>query len=384
MANPTAGQDIRCVVMRGGTSRGVLVERDALPADDEKRNVVVAQMFGAGSAGQIDGLGGGLPNTSKVAVVGPSADDAADIDYLFGQVSVQTASVDFSGTCGNMASAVGLYAVEEGYTSGRADPGHVRIRDVGTGQILACDILGASADEFANGGLPGTGTAVALDLAGLQGATTGAVLPTGKATQDLPLPDGRVVPATVVDVGNVMAFVPAEALGLTGYETPDEIEGSPAIKDFADLRAATAVALGWCATPEEWLASSSRLPFVAAVAPPQPGNTAGNTAGDTAGDTDVAVRLYAVGRIHRSIAVTAVASTGAAAAIGGTTVAQTAKLDLEPGAERLLRIAHPGGTAVISVVAAGPGSPAAALRYPRTARRLMAGSLYVPEPVPAR
>jgi 2-methylaconitate cis-trans-isomerase PrpF len=372
MANPTAGQDIRCVVMRGGTSRGVIVERDALPADDEKRNVVVAQMFGAGSAGQIDGLGGGLPNTSKVAVVGPSADDAADVDYLFGQVSVQTASVDFSGTCGNMASAVGLYAVEEGYTSGSADPGHVRIRDVGTGQILACDILDSSADEFANGGLPGTGTAVALDLAGMQGATTGAVLPTGKATQDLPLPDGRVVPATVIDVGNVMAFVPAEALGLTGYETPDEIESSAAIKDFADLRAATAVALGWCATPEEWLASSSRLPFVAVVAPPQ------------SGDTDVAVRLYAVGRIHRSIAVTAVASTGAAAAIDGTTVAQTAKLDLEPGAERLLRIAHPGGTAVISVVAAGPGSPAAALRYPRTARRLMAGSLYVPaEPVPA-
>jgi 2-methylaconitate cis-trans-isomerase PrpF len=203
------------------------------------------------------------------------------------------------------------------------------------------------------------------------------VLPTGKATQELPLPDGRVVPATVIDVGNVMAFVPAESLGLTGYETPDEIEGSAAIKDFANLRAATAVALGWCATPEEWLASSSRLPFVAVVAPPQ--------SGDTAGETDVAVRLYAVGRIHRSIAVTAVASTGAAASIDGTTVAQTAKLDLEPGTERLLRLAHPGGTAVISVVAGAPGSPAANLRYPRTARRLMAGSLYVPaEPAPAR
>ena len=83
-------------------------------------------------------------------MVGPSADDAADVDYLFGQVSVQTASVDFSGTCGNMASAVGLYAVEEGYTAGSADPGHVRIRDVGTGQILACDILDGTADEFAN------------------------------------------------------------------------------------------------------------------------------------------------------------------------------------------------------------------------------------------
>jgi hypothetical protein len=207
----------------------------------------------------------------------------------------------------------------------------------------------------------------------MQGATTGSVLPTGKATQDLPLPDGRLIPASVIDLGNVMSFVPAEALGLTGYETPEEIEGSAAIKDFADLRAATAVALGWCATPEEWLSSSSRLPFVAAVAPPQ------------SGDTDLAVRMYAVGRIHRSIAVTAVASTGAAASIDGTTVAQTAKLDLEPGTERLIRLAHPGGTAVISVVAGAPGSPAANLRYPRTARRLMAGSLYVPaEPVPAR
>ena len=371
MAKPTAGQDIRCVVMRGGTSRGVIVERDALPADEEQRGLVVAQMFGSGSAGQIDGLGGGLPNTSKVAVVGPSADDAADVDYLFGQVAIQTASVDFSGTCGNMASAVGLYAVEEGYTAGHEDPGHVRIRDVGTGQILACDILDGTAGEFANESLPGTGTPVALDLAGMQGATTGSVLPTGKASQDLPLPDGRLIPATVIDVGNVMSFVPAQALGLTGYETPEEIEGSAAMQDLADLRAATAVALGWCATPEEWLSSASRLPFVAIVAPPQ------------SDDTDLAIRMYAVGRIHRSIAVTAVASTGAAAAIDGTTVAQTAKLDLEPGTERLLRIAHPGGTAVISVVAGDPGRPAANLRYPRTARRLMAGSLFVPAaPVP--
>ena len=360
------GKHVRCVVMRGGTSRGVIVERSALPEESQAREQMVAEMFGAGTPGQIDGLGGGLPNTSKVAVVNPSTDDHADIDYLFGQVSVQAATVDFSGTCGNMASAVGLYAIEEGYTKDRPNPGHARIRDVGTGQILACDILDGAASEYGDGALPGTGTPVALDLAGMQGATTGAVLPTGAATQSLHLPDGREVPASIIDVGNVMSFVPAEALGLTGSESPEEIEGSPAMADLVDLRAATAVALGWASTPEEWLASSSRLPFVATVAAPRSQNE------------DIVVRMYAVGRVHRAIAVTAVASTGAAAAIDDTTVARALQDRPGPGVERRIRIAHPGGIAVISAVGTENGTGASALRYPRTARRLMDGYLYVP------
>lgn len=351
---------IRTVLMRGGTSRGLVVAADELPAAPDERQRVVAGLFGSGTAGQIDGVGGATVNTSKLAVVGPSAHPGADVDYLFGQVATDRASVDFSGTCGNLASAVALYAVQEGLA-----PGRVRIREVSSGQILTGDVLGEPAQRYADGPMPGTGTPIALDLAGLQGASAGQALPTGQPVQELPLPDGRTVPATVVDVGNVLAFVPASAVGLTGHERPQEIEGSPAMATLAQLRAATAVALGWCVTPQEWHDSASRLPFVALVAAPAQDKS------------DLVVRLYAVGRVHRAIAVTAVAACGAAAAQAGSTVREVLR---EPAAADgdgfLLRIGHPGGTAAVTVTPGEGG--ASALRYVRTARRLLEGVGFAP------
>lgn len=350
---------IRTVLMRGGTSRGLVIDADALPADPDARQRAVAGLFGAGTAGQIDGVGGATVNTSKVAVVSRSTAPDADVDYLFGQVATDRASVDFSGTCGNLASAVALYAVEEGMADGR-----VRIRNVSSGQVLSGEVLDEPAQRYADGAMPGTGTAIALDLAGLAGASTGkGVLPTGEVSQPLPLPDGRTVPATVIDIGNVLSFVPASALGLTGDERPEQIEGSPAMAALAELRAATAVALGWCDSPEQWQESASRLPFVALVAGGRD-------------DSDVTVRLYAVGRVHRAIAVTAVGACGAAAAQSGSAVREVLRRPFDAGGR--LRVSHPGGTAEITVTVAGDGSGAAGLRYVRTARRLMEGVGFAP------
>lgn len=373
---------IRSVVMRGGTSRGLILDAAVLPSEPQARQDVVAALYGSGSSGQIDGLGGGVAHTSKVAVVGPSEDPSADVDYLFGQVATDRAAVDFSGTCGNMASAVALYAVEEGLTAGSPDPRSVRIRDVSSGQIITCEVLPDGAESHAGGGLPGTGSPVVLDLAGMQGSSAGSVLPTGKAVQELSLPDGGTIPCTIVDVGNVLAFVPAAALGLSGEEAPEVIEASPAMAVLGHLRGAVAVALGWCGTPEDWASSPSRLPFIALLGEPSPGTGAEGA--------DLTVRLFAVGRIHRSIAVTAVAACGAGAAIEGSVVQGVLARPFaeilaaaEPGQDAPVRVAHPGGLATIGVRvdASGPtgGSTAASsLRYMRTARRLMEGTAYLP------
>jgi 2-methylaconitate cis-trans-isomerase PrpF len=374
-------QSVRAVLMRGGTSRGLVVTAEELPPDPAARARLVAALYGAGSEGQIDGVGGGVAHTSKVAVVSASSDPDADVDYLFGQVATDRPDVDFSGTCGNMASAVALFAVQEGFTVTRRDPAKVTIRDVSSGQLLRCEVLDAPADAYASGGLPPTGSPVLLDLSGMAGASTGQLLPTGQVRQELALPDGRCVPASVVDIGNVLAFVPAESLGLTGYERPEEIEGTSTMATLAHLRGSVAVALGWCETPEEWASAASRLPFIALVGRAEDGSGA-----------DVALRLYAVGRIHRAIAVTAVAATGAAAAMPGSVVNEVLARPFD--AETALStdvpvyVAHPGGVATTGVRVAPPSPEApttmpAALRYARTARRLMEGNAYLPSNIAA-
>jgi 2-methylaconitate cis-trans-isomerase PrpF len=358
--------------MRGGTSRGLVIEADALPGAVAERQRVVAELFGAGHPAQLDGLGGARPHTSKVAVVGRSRDDGADIDYHFGQVGIDRATVDFSGTCGNMASAVALYAVEERWVPAGAP---VRIRDVSSGAVLTCRV-GGDADATTEPAMPASGVPVAVDLAGLQGGATGSVLPTGHGRDRLRSPDGTAVPATIVDVGNVLAFVPAEALGLTGHEAPEAIESSPVVATLEHLRGAVAALLGWCATPEEWHTRDTRLPFVALLAEPTADRPAGDSDG---GPADLTLRLWAVGRIHPSIAVTVVGACGAGAVATGSVVADALSRPLSPDeTERRLRIAHPGGIAdlTLAITRSESGASATGLRYLRTARRLMEGTAF--------
>jgi 2-methylaconitate cis-trans-isomerase PrpF len=361
-------------VMRGGTSRGLVLDGRRLPSDRDAREAVVAAMFGAGSPGQIDGLGGGVPHTSKVAIVTPSDSPDADVEYLFGQVSTTEPVVDFSGTCGNMASAVALFAAEEGMVP----PGssRVRIQQAGADQVLVGELPSGPVPPV-RGGLPGTGSPVLLDLAGMAGASAGAMLPTGTAAQYLTIPGIGELLCSVVDVGNVLGFVPAEAFGLTGHERPEDIEALPVMTALAQVRGALAVALGWTDDPELFLQQPGRLPFVALVGTPAPDEPA-----------DVVVRLYAVGRIHRSIAVTAVAAVGAAAAIQGSVVNLRLSRPFfelaEGGADVSLRVAHAAGVAEIGVASTEPSEAGEdqlvlphSLRYLRTARRLMQGDIFV-------
>ena len=220
MGDGPAGDGVRCMLMRGGTSKGAYFLAGDLPADPAERDDLLLRVMGSPDPRQIDGIGGAHPLTSKVAVIsGPSRPDA-DVDYLFLQVGVDQATVSDRQNCGNLLAGVGPFAIERGLVA--AAP--VRIHMVNSGSVATAAFTGADGVvEYEGGtaiaGVPGTAAAIVLDFAGTSGSATGALLPTGNVADDI---DGVTV--TCVDNGMPVVVVPAAALGRTGYETVAELE----------------------------------------------------------------------------------------------------------------------------------------------------------------
>lgn len=217
------------VFMRGGTSRGPYFNRADLPEDRETLTEVLLAVVGSGHAINIDGIGGGVAVTTKVAMLSRSDDDWADVDYFFAQVSVENRLVDFKPTCGNILSGVGPAAVEMGLVQPTGDETEVRIRAVNTGaRVLAKVQTPGGAMRYggdaAIAGVPGTAAPIALNFMGVVGSSTGAFLPTGNLRDSF---DG--IEVTCMDVAMPMVIARAADFGLTGYETVQELDDN---RDF--------------------------------------------------------------------------------------------------------------------------------------------------------
>lgn len=217
---------IPCVLMRGGTSRGPFFLADDLPADPTARDQILLSIMGSGHPLQIDGIGGGNPVTSKVAIVGPGTVPGTDVDYLFAQVRVDEQIVDTSPNCGNMLAAVGPFAIEAGLVAPRGDTTLVRIHNVNTGKVIEAEVPtpnGAVAylGDAAIDGVPGAAAPIALTFMDAAGARTGQLFPTGNPVDVI---DG--VEATCIDCAMPMLLLSAEALGVTGYETASELNAN--------------------------------------------------------------------------------------------------------------------------------------------------------------
>ncbi|MEM7422449.1 MAG: PrpF domain-containing protein, partial [Pseudomonadota bacterium] len=212
--------------MRGGTSRGPFFRRDDLPEDlDELARILVAGV-GSGHPLNIDGIGGGAAVTTKVAMLSVSDDDWADIDYFFAQVSVEDRLVDYKPTCGNMLTAVGPAALEMGLVAPREDTTEIRIRAVNTGaEVVSLVQTPGGVVEYQGDckidGVPGTAAPVQLNFRKVAGSSTGAMLPTGSLRDVI---DG--IEVTCMDVAMPVVIARAEAFGLTGHETRDELDAN--------------------------------------------------------------------------------------------------------------------------------------------------------------
>ena len=370
------------VFMRGGTSRAIMFHARDLPERAAWDPVFLAAMGSPDPNGrQLNGMGGGISSLSKVCVLAPSEREDADIDYTFAQVQIREAMVDYRGMCGNMSSAVGPFAVDEGLLHPNGDRAMVRIFNTNTRKIVHAtfpleDGRAAADGTMAIPGVAGTGAPVRLDFLSPGGATTGELLPTGNVVDELTVPEVGTIPVSMIDASNACVFVRASDLGLTGRELPEALDRNAALLDkLQRIRRAASVAMG-IARDEAEARTINGVPIIGFVAPPMDAPT---LSGEpiAAAQVDLTARFLSNGQPHRALPLTASLCTGVAARIAGTLVNQV----LGPEAGASVRIGMPSGILTVDadvrqdrmgVWTAHSGA------FYRTARRLFDGRVHVP------
>jgi len=372
---------IRCTIHRGGTSKGIFMHENDLPLNKEERDATILKIFGSPDVRQIDGLGGADPLTSKLAIIGPSSHPEADVDYTFGQVSINKVLVDYSGNCGNISAGVGPFAVDEGLVKANEPITVVRIFNTNTQKILVSEVPVENGKAKVDGdysidGVPGTGAKIMLDFAGTAGSVSGKMLPTGNTKDILEIEGVGKIEASIVDVANPMVFVRASDLGLTGIETPKIIDSNKKLLDILEcIRAKAAVIIGMAKTEEEATQKSPAFPMVAFVSRPQDYQDFSTGKDILKTDIDFVSRLMFMQVTHKTYAGTGTTCTGAAAKIPGTIVNE-----MLAGDSPVVRIGHPAGVIEIEVEVEQLGNKILLKRaaYGRTARRIMDGYVYIP------
>lgn len=371
------------VFMRGGTSKAIIFHEKDLPASEAERHWIYLRAMGSPDENgrQLDGLGGGVSSLSKVCVIAKSPREDADINYTFVQIPVLGDQPDHSANCGNMSSAVGPFAVEERLVEAKDGQALVRIYNTNTDKIIESRFevrnhLPVVEGAFINPGVAGQGAKIQLDFIDPGGAGTGHLLPSGAVLDQLEVP-GLPAPiqASMIDVTNAVVYVPANQLGLSGYELPDELDGlAESIEQLENIRRVASVRMGLTKD----LAAAGQLagsPKVALVAPPREYKT---TAGQIvqAGDYDVSVRIISMGQAHRAITLTGAMCTAAACSLNGSCVAEAAN----PRGDGPIRIGHASGiTEAMATVNDHQGMPGVERTTVfRTARRLMEGRVRLP------
>jgi 2-methylaconitate cis-trans-isomerase PrpF len=343
---------IPAVFMRGGTSNAVVFNAKDLPRDRADWDEIFLAAIGSPDpyGRQLDGMGGGISSLSKVCVVGPPTRDDADIDYTFAQVQVKEATVDYGGNCGNMSSAVGPFAVDEGMVKVAGPDALVRIHNTNTKKIiwsrfLVDDGKAAVDGDLAIPGVPGTGAPVRLEFREPAGATTGKLLPTGNVADVLDVPGCGSYRVSMVDAANACVFVGAADLGLQGTELPDEIDADLDLRGrLAAIRIAASVAMGIARTVDE-ARQRAMVPFVGFVSPPQNANTLTGEA-LKATMVDLTGRVMSNGQPHRALPLTASLCMAVAARLPGSVVFDAIRPASNPEAE--IRIGMPSGALTVA------------------------------------
>ncbi len=371
--------------MRGGTSNGIVFHQQDLPADRNQWDAIFLAVMGSpdATARQLDGMGGGISSLSKVCVVGPPTHPEADIDFTFAQVSVREACVDYHSNCGNMSSAVGPFAVDESLVEASGDEARVVIHNTNTGKLVTAtfplDDGGAAVDgPLEISGVAGSGAPVRLEFLDPGGAGTGKLLPTGNTLDVLDVPGVGRVEASLVDAANACVFIEAARAGITGSESPAELDGRTDLMQMLEaIRCAAGVAMGLGKHADDIRHRSPSNPKIGLVAEPRDAVDLGGRATSSAAG-DLTARMISMGNTHRALPLTGALCLGVAAHITGTVVNRHARVGRENDAE--LRILQPSGVTVVGArVDENDGGWYARLASVyRTQRRLFEGRVLIP------
>ncbi|MEE8376406.1 MAG: 4-oxalomesaconate tautomerase [Acidimicrobiia bacterium] len=348
---------VRCMVMRGGTSKGAYFLETDLPADSDKRDNLLLRIMGTPDPRQIDGIGGAHPLTSKVAIVAPCIDDDADVEYLFLQLGVGKATVSDRQNCGNLLAGVAPFAVERGVIEVEDGEAVVRILMLNTDSIATANFEVRDGQPVYDGdteisGVPGTGAPIRLDFEGTAGGSTGALLPTGNAVDVV-----CGVAVTMVDNGMPAVVMRADAVGITGYETCDELESNDDLTVLLEkirLEAGEMMNLGDV--------SETTVPKMTMVAPPRESG-------------HVSTRTFIPHRCHQAIGVLGAVSVATACLMPGSPGSEV--IDIEVGATTVT-LEHPSGTFDVHIQLSFSGGIPSVERAGiiRTTRKLMDGLVY--------
>lgn len=375
---------VRCSILRGGTSKGVFFLENDIPVDRAAREQLLLDVFGSPDIRQIDGLGGATSQTSKAAIIGPSTRTDADVDYTFAQVVVTDAVVDWGGNCGNISSAVGPFAINAGFVRAVEPLTTVRIHNTNTAKVIVAHVpveggRARTLGDHAIPGVPGTAARILMEFEEPAGSTTGKLLPTGVAVEEIELADGRRFQVSVVDAANPVVFFRAADLGCDGTESPQAIEANEDLCNVLEEgRSIIAEKLGIVADRAVATKVSPGLPKVGYVAPPA---TYVNSLGETvpAEAADLCGRLMSVQTAHRSYMTTGAIATAAAAVIEGTIVHEVTRSSASRPEADGIRIAHPYGV-MGTVVRADLGGELPVIHgisVGRTARHILDGQVWV-------
>lgn len=384
---------IPATYMRGGTSKGVFFRLQDLPeaaqVPGKARDALLLRVIGSPDpyGKQIDGMGAATSSTSKTVILSKSSRPGHDVDYLFGQVSIDQPFVDWSGNCGNLSAAVGPFAISNGLVDAARVPRDgvtiVRIWQANIGKTIVAHVpmTGGAVQETGEFELDGVTFPAAevqlefMDPAAEEDGAGGAMFPTGNVVDALEVPGVGTLQATMINAGIPTVFVNADAIGYTGTELQDAINGdAAALARFEAIRAHGALRMGLIRTLDE-AASRQHTPKVAFVAKPA-GYTASSGKAVAAGDIDLLVRALSMGKLHHAMMGTAAVAIGTAAAIPGTLV----NLAAGGGAREAVRFGHPSGTLRVGAQAQqveGAWQVTKAVMS-RSARVLMEGWVRVP------
>ncbi|MFE8644818.1 2-methylaconitate cis-trans isomerase PrpF [Sphingomonas sp. NCPPB 2930] len=385
---------IPATYMRGGTSKGVFFRLQDLPgaaqAPGPARDALLLRVIGSPDpyGKQIDGMGAATSSTSKTVILSKSARPGHDVDYLFGQVSIDSPFVDWSGNCGNLSAAVGPFAIANGLVDAARVPhdgiATVRIWQANIGKTIVSHvpITAGAVQETGDFELDGvTFPAAEVQLEFLdpadegEGEGGGAMFPTGNLVDTLEVPGVGSFQATMINAGIPTIFLNADAIGYTGTELQGAINEDPkALAMFETIRAHGAVRMGLIADVSQ-AAARQHTPKVAFVAPPR-SYTSSSGKPVAAGEVDLLVRALSMGKLHHAMMGTAAVAIGTAAAVPGTLV----NLAAGGGARSAVRFGHPSGTLRVGAEAtwsAGAWTVTKALMS-RSARVLMEGWVRVP------
>ncbi|MCS2609297.1 4-oxalomesaconate tautomerase [Halomonas dongshanensis] len=356
-------KSIPCMIMRGGTSRGPFIRMSDLPPQQDEQSKILLSLMGSGHALQVDGVGGGDPLTSKVAIVERSSHPDADVDYLFAQVDVLNKRVDFTPNCGNMLSAVGPYALETGLVDPQEGTTVVRVRNLNTQRLIECLVPTPGRHVQYEGdtrisGVPGTAAGIQLSFLDIMGSKTGKLLPTGQVSEVI-----DDIAVSCLDAATPIVLLRASSMGVSGNETPAELDAHPTLLTRLEslrVEAGKRMGLGDVrgkVLPKVVLISDSKTP-----------------------ESALNVRYFVPNRCHKAIAVTGAIAVTAAINVPGTIANELFVEAKQITTTELLSsvtLEHPSGTINLTAEYRQQNPlDLARVSLLRTARKIMSGDVF--------